>query len=92
MMQLFVKDASTMKHVYPQRVLLYTCADVCKEFFGGIEPCNLYLEVNRNRTYAIERHVRKMCKFNVALDAMVERLEAEDGSVLRLVDCKLVSN
>ena len=81
-----------MKNIHPQKCLLYTFDKTCADFFGTIQPCNLYLDVNRRHTYAIERIVRRLCKFNVAVDAMVEKIRAKDGCgvILRLVDCKLI--
>ena len=76
-------------------MLLYTCGDVGKEFFNNIQPCNLYLEVNKKFKNQIERFLKSLCKFNTVVDAMVERVENEDRAeleppTLRIVDCKLV--
>ena len=91
MMTFFVKDHSTMKNIQPQKCLLYTFGKTCADFFGTIQPCNLYLDVNRRHTYAIERVVRRLCKFNIAVDAMVERVgPSSSNATLRLVDCKLI--
>lgn len=93
MMTFFVKDHSTMKNIHPHKCLLYTFGKTCADFFGTIQPCNLYLDANRRHTYAIERVVRRLCKFNIAVDAMVERVAAQNSMsqvTLRLVDCKLI--
>ena len=77
-------------------MLLYTCGDVAKEFFNNIQPCNLYLEVNKKYKNQIERFLKSLCKFNTVVDAMVERVELEkdetaifEPPTLRIVDCKL---
>ena len=94
-MQLWVKDNSILNHIFPQLILLHSCGKTCNEFFNGIQPCNLYLEENKKQKFQIERYIRKMCKFNVSVDAIVEKIEDENKNcspVLRLIDCKLVYN
>ncbi len=94
-MQLWVKDNSILNHIFPQLILLHSCGKTCNEFFNSIQPCNLYLEENKKQKFQIERYIRKMCKFNVSVDAIVERIEDENKNcspVLRLIDCKLVYN
>ncbi len=40
----------------------------------------------------LERYVRHIVRFNVFIDALVERKTLEDGEViLKLIDCKLKS-
>ena len=55
------------------RILLYTNNGLCNKFFNGIAPTNLYRE-NTTRMM-IERYIRQICRFNVYLDAIVEKLE-----------------
>lgn len=55
------------------RVLLYTNNTLCNKFFNGIAPTNLYRE-NTTRMM-IERYIRQICRFNVYLDAIVEKIE-----------------
>ena len=55
------------------RVLLYSNGGICNKFFNGIAPTNLYRE-NTSRMM-IERYIRHICRFNVYLDAIVEKLE-----------------
>ena len=86
---MWVKDSSINHQVEPQSILLYTCGDTCKDFFGGIQPCNLYLDSNKKYTYQIERLIRRMCRFNVFIEAMVEKMP---DNQLRLVDCRLHGN
>ena len=55
------------------RVLLYTNGGLCNKFFNGIPATNLYRE-NTTRLM-IERYIRHICRFNVYLDAIVEKCE-----------------
>ena len=55
------------------RVLLYTNGGLCNKFFNGIAATNLYRE-NTTRLM-IERYIRHICRFNVYLDAIVEKCE-----------------
>ena len=55
------------------RVLLYTNGGLCNKFFNGIAATNLYRE-NTSRVM-IERYIRQICRFNVYLDAIVEKCE-----------------
>ena len=73
-MQLWVKDNSILNHIFPKLILLYSCGKTCIEFFNGVQPCNLYLEENKKKKFQAERYIRKMCKFNVSVDANVERI------------------
>ena len=95
--QFWVKDKSTLFNLNAQKMLLYTCNEVAKEFFNNIQPCNLYLEVNKKYMKQIERFLKSLCKFNTVVDAMVERIELENDqtskfepTALRIVDCKCV--
>lgn len=47
------------------------------------------MDANKKYTYQIERLIRRMCRFNVFLEAMVEKMPDEQ---LRLIDCKLHTN
>ena len=83
------------------RVLLYTNNGLCNKFFNGIPPTNLYRE-NTTRMM-IERYIRQICRFNVYLDAIVEKVEVpalrgkticatnkkDRQTVLRMVSCRL---
>ena len=55
------------------RVLLYSNGGLCNKFFNGISPTNLYRE-NTTRLM-LERYIRQICRFNVLLDAIVEKIE-----------------
>ena len=55
------------------RVVLYTNGGLCNKFFNGIPATNLYRE-NTTRLM-IERYIRHICRFNVYLDAIVEKCE-----------------
>lgn len=96
--QFFVKDKSILNFLNPQKLLLQTCGDVGKEFFNNIQPCNLYMEANQKFKNQIERFLKNLCRYNVVVDAMVEKLPKQEGSPvfeppsLRIVDCKLYSN
>ena len=83
-----------MTNVNPQKLLLYSCGDTCKEFFNNIQPCNLYLEANKKYRTQIEKYLKKLCQYNVVCDGMVEKFPCEgdvtnEPPVLRLVDCKM---
>ena len=78
----------------PAKVLLYTCGGVAEDFFKGVEPCNLYLEMNKDPRSKILRMLKDLFRFNHVAEMMVERLDecptAElESPYLRIVDCKL---
>ena len=54
-------------------MLLYTNGGLCNKFFNGIAATNLYRE-NTTRLM-IERYIRHICRFNVYLDAIVEKCD-----------------
>jgi hypothetical protein len=58
------------------RVILYTNGGVCNKFFNGIAPTNLYRESTSRMM--IERYIRHICRFNVYLDAIVEKVEVPE--------------
>ena len=65
--------SSSLPPVDLVRVLLYTNGGLCNKFFNGIAATNLYRE-NTTRLM-IERYIRHICRFNVYLDAIVEKCE-----------------
>ena len=111
MLQMLVTDASLQNQdlrkkggesdVFQEiaRVVLYSNGGLCNKFFNGISPTNLYRE-NTTRLM-LERYIRQICRFNVFVDAIVEKsevptckgatLKAKEDSqtVLRLVSCRL---
>ena len=68
------------------RVVLYSNGGLCNKFFNGISPTNLYRE-NTTRLM-LERYIRQICRFNVFLDAIVEKSEVPllKGSTVRAKD------
>lgn len=107
MLQLLVTDSSLQlenrQDDTPEfvRVLLYSNNSLCSQFFNGISPTNLYREGTTR--IMLERYIRQICRFNVLVDAVVEKLEVpavkgrtlsasnnEDvQTVLRLVSSRL---
>ena len=71
MMQFLVKDKSLFHLQGAMKMILYTMDGICNKFFNGILPCNLYKE--QNSRHLIEKYLRHIVKFNVYLDAIVER-------------------
>ena len=104
MLQLLVSDTSmhTKGDGEFVRVLLYSNQALCNKFFNGISPTNLYRE-NTTRLM-LERYIRQICRYNVIIDAVVEKFEVascqgktanstrcpdETQTVLRLVSSRL---
>ena len=108
MLQLLVTDQSLQLERYSSnqdnafvRVLLFTNNQVCNKFFNGISPTNLYRESTTR--LMLERYIRQICRFNIIVDAIVEKVEVpaiktrtlsqnkspELQTVLRLIDCRL---
>ena len=107
MLQLLVTDSSLQldnrQDDTPEfaRVLLYSNNSLCNQFFNGISPTNLYREGTTR--IMLERYIRQICRFNVLVDAVVEKLEVpavkgrtlsasnnqEMQTVLRLVSSRL---
>lgn len=56
-------------------MLLYSNQALCNKFFNGISPTNLYRE-NTTRLM-LERYIRQICRFNVIIDAVVEKFEVD---------------
>lgn len=84
-MQMLVKDASSSMNKNFYRILLYTY-DESKggNFFNGVPPTNLYK--NKEALENIERHVKSLTKFNVWVDAIVER----QGAYFIIRDTKII--
>ena len=74
MIQFWIKDKSTLNFMNPQSLLLYSCNGICKTFFNNIQPCNLYLDVNKKYRLQIERYLRKICSYNIVIEGIVERM------------------
>lgn len=68
-------------------MILFTSEDVCENFFGGEKPENMYLSVAFKSK--IEAYVRHIVRFNVYIEAIVEKKLINDETVLKLVSCKL---
>ncbi len=71
MMQFMVKDKSLYHLQGAMKAILYTMDGICSKFFNGQEPTDLYRDVNARST--IEKYLRYIIRFNVYLDAIVER-------------------
>lgn len=69
------------------KLILFTSEDVCENFFGGEKPENMYLSVAFKSK--IEAYVRHIVRFNVYIEAIVEKKLINDETVLKLVSCKL---
>lgn len=83
-MQMLVKDASSSMNKNFYRILLYTYQDKGSDFFNGMKPQNLYK--NPEALETIERHVKSLTKFNVWVDAIVER----QGAYFIIRDTKII--
>lgn len=72
-MQMLVKDASSQMNKNFYRILLYSFDDRRgADFFQNVaKPVNLYH--NEEALSAIERQIKAMVKFNVWVDAIIER-------------------
>ena len=72
-MQLLVKDASSQMNKNFYRLLLYSFDEHrCQDFFQNVpKPVNLYHDTEALN--AIDRQVKIMVKFNVWIDAIIER-------------------
>lgn len=68
-------------------MILFTSEDVCENFFGGEKPENMYLSIAFKSK--IEAYVRHIVRFNVYIEAIVEKKLINDETVLKLVSCKL---
>ena len=68
-------------------MILFTSEDVCENFFGGEKPENMYLSVAFKSK--IEAYIRHIVRFNVYIEAIVEKKVINDETVLKLVSCKL---
>ena len=68
-------------------MILFTSEDVCENFFGGEKPENMYLSVAFKSK--IEAYIRHIVRFNVYIEAIVEKKMINDETVLKLVSCKL---
>ncbi len=55
------------------RTLLFSNGGTCGKFFNGIAPTNLYREPTTR--LMLERYIRLITRFNVYLDAVVEKRE-----------------
>ena len=87
-MQFIVKDQSLYQLQGGIKAVLYTLDGVCNRFFNGITPSNLYKDqISRNN---IEKFLRHIIRFNVFLDAIVEKKVLEGNEVvLKLISCRL---
>ena len=72
-MQILAKDSSSSLNKNFYRLLLYSYEEGKGDsFFQGVDkPCNLYH--NEEALHIIEKHVRNMQRYNVWIDAIIER-------------------
>jgi hypothetical protein len=79
-MQMLVKDSSSHMNKNFYRIILFSGINDTDEeydvsgFFRGIpggKPCNLYQ--NEEALHAIKKHVDHMLRFNVWIEALIER-------------------
>ena len=74
-MQMLVKDASSQMNKNFYRLILMSGDESGVEnfFYGmpGDQPCNLYH--NEEALQVVEKHIRHLLKYNVWLDALIER-------------------
>jgi hypothetical protein len=80
-MQLLVKDSSSQMNKNFYRIILFSGVNDddsdpngVSNFFTGVpgnKPCNLYQ--NAEALSVIEKHIRLMLRYNVWIDALIER-------------------
>ena len=77
-MQMLVKDSSSQMNKNFYRMILFSGAQdedaegTISSFFTGVPaPCNLY--ANEEALAIIEKHIRLMLRYNVWIDALIER-------------------
>lgn len=89
MVQFLVKDSSTESTEGLYRILLYTFNNKGDKFFAGIKPADLYK--NREILDKIKWYVNLMTKFNIYIDAILERREVNtmNEAVYLIVDTEL---
>lgn len=84
---MLVKDSSSQMNKNFYRILLYSFDEnKGSEFFSGMKPCNLYK--NPEALQNIQRQVKIMTKFNVWIDAILER----QGTYFLIRDTKITVN
>lgn len=84
-MQMLVKDSSSQMNKNFYRILLYSYEESKgAEFFNDIKPCNLYK--NPEVLQQIQKQVKIMTKFNVWIDAIIER----QGTFFLIRDTKII--
>ena len=66
-MQFLVKDTSSTQDDRVYRIFLYTGSGTGKEFFKGLKP------TDKGAAKEIDKHLETLERFNVHLDAVVER-------------------
>lgn len=70
--QFLVKDSSSQMNKNFYRILLYSdTEEKGHNFFNGVKPCNLYK--NEEALRSLEKQVKILGKFNVWVDAILER-------------------
>ncbi|CDW75388.1 alpha telomere binding protein [Stylonychia lemnae] len=83
-MQMLVKDSSSQMNKNFYRILLYSFdEDRGNDFFSNVRPCNLYKNADALET--IEKQIKAMTKFNVWIDAIIER----QGAFFLIRDTKI---
>eukprot|EP00347_Sterkiella_histriomuscorum_P019882 403339949 len=83
-MQMLVKDSSSQMNKNFYRILLCSFEEgKGHDFFTNVKPCNLYQ--NPQALELIERQLKAMTKFNVWIDAIIER----QGSYFLIRDTKI---
>lgn len=69
--QFTIKDKSLFQKAGGVKLFLFTADGICDKFFNGMPAQNIY----RDSVYRqnLEKYVRHMVRFNVYLDAVVEK-------------------
>jgi len=89
MIQFLVKDTSTESTDQIYWILLYSFNGKGEKFFAGIKPVDLFK--NKDVLDKIKRYVNLMTKYNIYIDAIIERRETNTLSepVFLIIDTQL---
>ena len=85
--QFIVKDKTLFSMQGGVKAILFTSDGICESFFSGDKPQNLYNSPALR--LRLEKYLRHIVRFNVFLDAIVEKKQINDEIVLKLINCKL---
>ena len=72
-MQMMVKDTKSLTNQNFYKVLLYSFDEGYGERFFNMEPCNLWHEDNSAKLEKIQFYLQAMLRFNVIVEALLER-------------------